>query len=348
MPVAIAAALPELWPAIAVLLVAWASWVLLTRPLTTLLGSLPVVGGYVARSVSDGISALVRWALSWAATAVRPLVELVAAPVTWLDQTIGWAVNVAEALEAELGTVARETGARLGSLGSSIASLAASVGSLGSLLSATRSWLASVAGSVATIVSTAIPTAIVSAVAQARTIAAGLDAALRTDLLGRIAAAAGAASAALAAAVASLTGQIGALRTWAAGAIAAATATAIGAVDALRRDHDAVLGRHAAEIGSIVSALAPLIALQLTRVVPQTIARIDSLERDCIRPTCDVLSPQLRDLEALLDGTALALVLGLVGTAIADPIGAGRTVGGEAGELRSIATGVVGPAIGIR
>jgi len=347
-PVAIAASLPTIWPAIAVLLLAFAAWVIIHRPLVALLSGLPLVGGAVARVVGDGIAALIRWALDWAASAVRPLVELVAAPVTWLDQVLGWAVAAAEALEVALGAVAERAAARINALWSSLSSLASSVGSLRSLLDGTRSWLASVAATVATITTTTIPTAISTAVAQAKTIAANLDAALRSDLLGRIAATAAAASTALTSAVATLSSRITAVQGWASSAIAAAVATALGAVQTLRRDHDAALGRQAADIARLTTALAPLLALQLARVVPQTIGRLDTLERDCIRPTCSVLSPQLRDLEALLDGTTLTLVLGLVGAAVANPIGTGRAVAGEAGELRTIATTVVGPTIGLR
>lgn len=348
MPVAIAASLPALWVAVAVLLVAWAAWVLIQRPLVALLAGLPVVGSAVARVVTDGIGALIRWALDWAGSAVRPLVELVAAPVTWLDQVLGWAATAAEALETAIAAVAERAAARINALWSSLSSLASSLGALRSLLDGTRTWLASVAASVATLTTTTIPAAIATAVDRARTVAAGLDAVLRTDLLGRIAAAATAASSALAAAVTTLTARIGAVQTWASGALAAALATAVGAVATLRRDHDAVLGRQAADIARLTTSLAPLLALELTRVVPLTIGRLDTLERDCIRPTCSVVSPQLRDLESLLDGTTLALVLGLVGAAVANPVGTGRAVAGEAGELRSIATTIVGPTIGLR
>lgn len=348
MPVAIAASISAVWVAVAILLVAWAAWVLIHRPLVALLAGLPVVGSAVARVVGDGIGALIRWALDWAESAVRPLVEVVAAPVTWLDQVLGWAAAAAEALETAIAAVAERAAARINALWSSLSSLAASLGALRSLLDGTRAWLASVAASVATLTATTIPAAIATAVDRARVVAAGLDAALRSDLLARIAATATTAASALAAAVATLTGRITAVQTWAGGAIAAALATAVGAVATLRRDHDAVLGRQAADIARLTTSLAPLLALELTRVVPQTIGRLDTLERDCIRPTCSVVSPQLRDLEALLDGTTLALVLGLVGAAVANPIGTGRAVAGEAGELRSIATTVVGPTIGLR
>ena len=348
MPVAIGIAFPALWPAIAILLILWAAVYIFQKPLVALLSKLPVVGTAIADAVGRAIGGLIDWAANWAAAMVRPLLELLSAPVIWLAEVVHAIVLTAEAIATELGRIASVAAGRIGDVAARLATLYWTVTNLSAIVAAAQAALAGLVTRVTTILTTTIP----AAIAQAEAMARALVAAALATVAGQLAAAQAAlrawASAAIAVALAPLQAAYAALPAWVQAQIAAAVAVVAGALGVRVGGVEAGLGQVQGQVGTIATALTPLLALELVRVVPQVISRVDTMDRKCVTPMCNALTSQLDMFSALSTGVSMALLLSLVAEAVHDPVGTARGTAADAGGLVSLSNSLVGPSIGVR
>lgn len=344
MPTVVAFALPELWVAIALLLLLWAIIFIFQKPIAAVLGLIPAIGGQLADAFSRGIGVVVSWAANWAATAVKPLVELISAPVLWLVAVLSGIVLTAEALESAIADTATMAAQafdlvinRLFALISQVATIAGQVANL-------VTHVAHVAAQLAWVIATGLPGAIDKAVTDAIRAARALVAAV-VDPLAR---ALDALRAWAQSQVAHLDLGIQAVRDWATGAIAAAVAVAVRPIalglDGLGHALDGLRVEVNGKIGTILGLLAPLLALDLVRVVPRVIEDVTTMRRECVDPTCSVIGPQVATLQSLLNGVEVGLFLAFLAEAVHDPAGTARAVAGEAAALESFAGDLAGAA----
>ena len=348
MPVTILAAFPELWPAAAILFLLFALSVLLVQPLTMLLSQLPVVGSRVAAAVGGAIGSVVDWAKSWAAGMVHPLLELLSAPVQWAESFAYTVVSTFDTVAYQLGIVAQAAAGQLGSAAVRLADLAASIVNLSAIVTGLRSAVTAAAAAAATLATRTLPAAIAgvetwaadriaAAVAAAATAWTAADDALRAW-----------AQAAIAAATAPLLAELAALRSWAVAAVAAGVRTVEGELSQLGTALGQRVGQLENGLGQLLGVLAPLLALNLVQAFPRLLDRVDTMERECVNPVCEAITPQLDTLQALGSGVSLALFLELVAAAVHDPAGTARTTAASSGELRDAVNGLAGPTLGLR
>jgi hypothetical protein len=325
-PIVLAAAFPELFPAIALLLLVFAALIVVRKPLVALLSMIPAIGGTVADAVSNGLQAVIDWALYWAHQGLDPLVQLVWTPI---QAVIGWAAGVVSALEALASFVSM--------IPSDVASVAAWAGSR---ITALVSSLASLASRV-TAVAASIPTI-------ARTVAAKLVGSLNTELRAVISSVRAALAAAVSAVALQAAQEVAALRAWAvvqvlglSTALSAAVAT-LGHVTGVELpDIRGQLARLAEGLGLLTAANLIGRLLTLERTVATTI-------EECVTPTCNVIGPQLGVLQALMDIGLLLAVGELVGEAVRDPEGAAKATAGAISGVAGAASGLVQEFAGIQ
>lgn len=308
----------------AVLLLLWATEYLWIKPISQLLGNLPIVGGAVAGAVASGFGALISWVASILDHTIVPAVESIAAPIGAIWATFGQLVANAEQVAATLPATAaalwREAIGAANDASSAlgrIAGLVASVAGIASGLAVARALIETI---------------------QSRTIPAARDQAIS---------AAAQHAAALTAAEAATRSSADALASAAISAEARTRAAEVGAIDGWRTGIvDPAIRGIESELSGVASAVGVLTAAQLiarTTALEQTLTRtID----ECVTPTCEAVTPQLPWLSALADGSILLGLGALVGEAIADPQGAARaTVGlvdgleGAAADLFGLVTG---------
>lgn len=326
MPVALAFGVADVVAAFAVLLVVWACSVLLVRPLTWLLSSLPVIGSEVADRLSRGMDAVVNWAADWAKGAVGAMVAIISVPVTWVGQVIanvvGFAGDVvgnllslvgkAATLAAEVVHNAAYATGQLIALGAKLVALAASVPGIAADVA--RSLIATAEKVLRTAIA-AVSAALAAAVAAEQ----ALIARVKGDLLSLIA------------------GQVGVVVS----AMAALAQT-------LRAEWATDLKPIEAELGHIGQVLAPVLALDLALVIPRILTDIQTMRRDCVDPLCGVLSPILGTISAVGDVATLALVGGVVGEAIANPAATAHATAGLADDIHGLAADLFGLFTGAR
>jgi hypothetical protein len=350
MPAAFAAALalPEVWIAIAVLLLVWAIIYIFQKPISVVLGSIPAIGGQLADAFAKGIGVVVAWATEWAAHAVRPLVEVIAVPVQWFASILTGITTTAEAIVQAIVDTAHQAASTATYIINRVYALAATVADLAAQVPKLAAKVVDAVGDIARIVAVTIPAAIATAVHRA-VVAAGelVDAAVRALERGIDALRSWAV-----AQVANLARGLDALRAWASAAIAYAVAVAVQPLqwglgnlgDALKQLQLQVDGR----LGQLTAALAGLLALDLVRVVPRIIEEITRMRRECVDPTCSVIGPQLGLLQSLLQGVEITLLLAWVADAVNDPHGTAQQTAGDAGGLASMVNGIIGPDLPVR
>lgn len=326
MPILIAGGVAELFTVVALLLLVYAATTLLVKPLVILLGAVPVVGSQIADALRKGAQMISDWALSWAKTSSDVLVSLVNAPVKWLGDVwreliatfngivanINWLLGLIMAA----GAVATVLAVRLGqvtlSLTSQLVALAASV--WGTAVAAARAVIAPIEHSLRTLIAATAAAAAVAA-ANARTFAQGL---------------------------------VNAAQALAAGQLAKAVATLLATMHAIAATDAQAIQGVKADVDKLGALVNPLAAAGLLTLVPALVRELDMLRKECIDPTCSVITPQLPTLNALFDISTLLIVGGLVGEAVADPEGAARTTAGAVSTVERGAAELVGAFAGIR
>lgn len=328
MPVALtaAAAFPELWPAIAIALVIWAAFYIFLKPISQLLGALPIVGGAVAGAVWSGVTGLTSWAMSWADGVIVPLLEMVAAPIAVLADTLGQLVAFAESAAAQLAALADSVWASVASLENEASTaLSRGAAALAAAAGAAASAAAALAG-LEVLRSSTIPAArdqAISAAAQHAQALAAAEASARVGSDDAINARARSEAAARAAADA-------ALESWRTGVVVPE------------------LGRLTGEVGQLTTAVGTLTAAQLITRLSTLEAEVSTTFRDCVTPQCNVIGPTLGNLAGLAD-LGMVLALGaFVGEAARDPETVARDVAGAIGGIHDVASGLLGAFTGIR
>lgn len=325
MPVVLVAALPELFPAIALLLLAWAALILLRKPLVELLSRIPAIGGQVAQAVGDGISSVVNWALGWAATALYALVQLVYVPVRSVNAALSAGVTALEAIASFLAAIPGAVNAVYAWATPRLAVLAADAAHLASR----------------------ITSALATAATAARAIATELVAAAVALLRGELALAVSHLEAALAAAVgaaATATAQLAARLTATEAALSAAiTAEATNLRGIIGQD---VAGLQA-EVGQVGALVAPLAAAGLIARMATLEATVATTIEECVTPTCSVIGPQVGTLQALSTLAILGVVGGLVAEAVRDPQGTAHLVAAGVGDVHDAAAGLAEAFLGV-
>ena len=310
--------------ALAVLIAAYAASIILIKPLTWLLGQIPVIGQNIANALANGAAAFQSWAQLNAKNAVGALVGIVSAPVYWLQTVIGQAVTTAEAIVGQVVSIVQRA-EQLGRL------LALSVGNLSRMIGDTAARITAVAGSIAGIASRVASAAV--AVLEAR-VAAWLDGIRLT-----IAQAIDRAHVELGHAIDGVNLRIGQTELGLLHAIDTAVAGVQSWVDVRLRPIEADV----AGVKGVVDALPTVATIVGTITAVQVIERI---VEDCVKPTCSGIGPSLDVLNALADGTALAAMLALVAESRRDPDGTARLVIGTAQGVEGVVSGILSPALG--
>ena len=326
LPLVLAAGLPEIFAAVALLLIAWALGILLVKPVAFLLGKIPVVGGQIANALGTGAADVTDWALTWAKHGIDAFVQVVSAPVVAL---VGFVTELVATVFA--------TASRLLDLFAQVATVTAWAGAQ---LRALWAQLTTLSHSVAT--------GLLAVPGIARSIAAALVSAAVTTLRQAIAAVSAALSAGLAAERAALQAAQGNAAK-ALAAQAAVLAAAIAAGDAavhraVAADVRAVQG----EVTQLGNLVRPIVASGVVATAAATAAELELLRRTCIEPSCSVISPQLPVLQALMDGTLLVLLGVAVEEAIRDPEGAAKATAGLASTIHRDAAGLFGLVAGVK
>ncbi len=330
------------------LLLAWAVGVLFSKPLTWTLQQIPVVGGAAAGFVASALAAVAARALAWADGMAAPVTQLIGAPVAALTRFLSSTVRMIEGLIAQVRALAAVLAGAPSALWSTISELTGKVAQIAAAVAALSPLNRAIWSAIANLLHQAIPAARQEAVAQAQAYtdaqvvsvrhladvrAHELELELQTTVAAETQARAeGDARLAdeLAAKVALLEAAIAGVRTWA--------DTTIGA------DVKAVEG----QITDLAKELAPLLAVPLVQELTQVIERVETMQRECVGPTCNYLKPQLPSLTAIGDAATLGLLIGLLGAAIRDPQGTAQAVAGASGALRSGVDDVLGPLLGVR
>lgn len=291
-----------------------------------LFSNLPGWLAAVLTAIVNGAANVLAWAFAWAKIAVDPLVQLVWVPVhailSWAGQVVGSLENIASlvaTLPAKIGDVTAWATATFRTIIAHLATVALQV--------------AAVAASVPGI---------------AHAVAAALVATAVANLTAAIAAARAAAAAAVSALALTLARDVGSLsaRITALGAslsaVIAADVTRLEGV--IATDVRGLQG----ELGQLHSLVDPLVAAGLLVAVPAIEAEIETLNRECIQPTCSVITPQLPWLNAFADLATLGVVGALVGEAITHPTEAAAEVAGLVGGVQGAAAELVGAFAGVQ
>ena len=347
MPVAIAAAIPELFPAIAVMLIVWAAVVMFQKPLVALLGKLPVVGGAIAKAVGDAIGALVSWARAWAATMVLPLLQILSVPVDMFLGLFTGLVTAAEALIGEIGRVASVAAGAVGRVATDLAGAIASGAALAAVVNGVRTAADATRALLAATIGTTIPNAIAGVQAWARGFATALVDTASAALRLAISAAAAGVMAALLPLVQGLQTAFGLLPAWVQLQVAQAVAVLAGTVGIRLTGLEGLLGRLQGQVAGIEGNLAQLAPLSLAIAFPALLTAVRTMESTCVIPTCNALTPRLPLLNALGSGIMLYAVIDMASSAIRDPEGTARETAQLAGTITGLVDDLVAPITGV-
>lgn len=126
----------------------------------------------------------------------------------------------------------------------------------------------------------------------------------------------------------------------------------------LERGLEADLGRLGDVIGDAIDGLerdlsglrdlvGPIAAGTVVGLITEVITKVTDLERDCIRPGCDFLGPQLDSLNGIGDAITLGAVTALIAAAARDPEGAARTTLEWTSGPARVAEGMIGALTGV-
>lgn len=325
MPALLVALPVAIFGAFAVLLLLWAADPLIRKPMTELFRGIPVVGSQLAGNIDITIRFLIGWAERWARSGIGAIVQVIWVPITQLQDTVGSTVAAVEAVAGWLGSVAHNAAQDVAAAVKAAQLAIDRVATQAARITTVAANLADTAARVAHVIAAVIP---------------ALEAELRAFIRAQVGGAIDTADVALGRAIDNL-------RTWthdriadAVHPISAELAHLGDLVRGLRVDLGTVTG-------TIMGLLAPIIALDLLRVIPRIITRIDTMERECVDPMCNVITPQIPTLTGLGDIATLLLVGAMVGEAVHDPEGAAQAVGGVVAGIHDGAAGLAGAFAGI-
>ncbi len=347
MPAALLAALPELWPAVAILLIVWAAVVMFQKPLVALLSGLPVVGGAVADLVGGTIGTLISWARGFASAIVLPLLELLTVPVAAIAAILQAIVGAAEAVVSAVVAVAYVAAGSVGRVATDLAAAVASVVNLSAIVGTIRSALDAARALLATTIGTTIPNAIAAVQTWARGFVAAAITAARQAIDLAIAAAVGALATVLWAPIKALQTAFGLLPAWVQVQIANAVAAVAGTLGIRLTGLEGLLDRLSGRTAAAEGALAGLAPLALPIAFPALLTTVATLTTTCIMPTCNALSPRLPLLNTLSSGLMLYAVLDMTAAAVRDPEGAARETADVARTITGFVDDLVGGVTGI-
>lgn len=326
MPIALLAAVPEFWVAVALLLLAYAALIVFRKPLELLLGNVPIVGGYIVQGIEAGLATVTQWGLSWAKTGIDAVVQVVWVPIYNLAQLLAAVIAFAVAAATYLAALPATIGRLQASLIADIEALATSA-----IAQATK--LANLVAS--------LPTTI-------HAIAAALVAAAETTLRAEIAAAEATLGRAIDTARLDLGQAIDGAEAKAAAGLAALTGAVAADVTALRGIVDADVRGIEGELGQLHGLVDPLVAAGLLTLVPALATELETTIEECVTPTCGVITPQLSTLQAFLDAGTLALVGAVVAEAVANPQATAQATATVIGDVEGAASGLLTAFAGIR
>jgi len=331
--------------AILLILFGWSYW---QRAWVAALQNVPGIGPALAAAIVAAGNAVVGTAQRWAEHqlgAVNALLSLLPAQVldafTQLNNAIAGAISyTTTTLPYALGQV----GPLADRVQLALSRLVALSGDVGSL----QSTIATLRDRVSTIIHVRIPNAIATAESWAQSFA--------TDAVN---AAAGTLQRAIASVLHSAYQAIDAARVELGNAIDGVGSTLTDAIDGARTWaegelstlHDAIdsLDLHLnGRIDGLIGVLTPILALDLARVIPALRTQVDTMERECVKPTCSALGPSLDVWNAINQGVILASVLALTGEAIRDPQGTARTTADLVEGLHDVATSIIDPLAGVQ
>lgn len=325
MPIALLATQPEFWVAVALLLLAYAALTLFRKPLETLLGSIPYFGGQIVAAIESGLSTVTNWALQWARTGVDAVVQVVWVPIYNLAALI-------LAVAAFAGVAAGYLAALPGTIARLSYNLTVDIQALATRAIATTAAIASLVAS--------LPSRIAA-------VASALDAKVAAGAAALVASARAALTAAITAAVAPVARALTALDARVTAGLAALTSVV--AADVVRLE--GVIGTDVrglqGELAGLHSLVDPLVAAGLLTLVPALAQELTKTIEECVTPTCNVTTPQLDVLNALLSGATLALAGAAVAEAVANPEAAARETAGLLSGIEGAATGLATTFAGI-
>lgn len=303
------------------LMVAYFATILLIKPLTWLLGQIPIIGEQIAKALNDGANAFMTWMQDNVKNSLAALVALVSAPVKWLSDVVSQTVAVAEAIVAQVVSVIQQVEATASNLSNWIASVKSTVANLLQLIT-------NLQVSIAKVIDTVIP----NAIAALRAIVANWIDSLRKA----IAQAIDAAHVELGHAIDNVMSHIGSE----VAKLYHAIDNAIKVVEAWVNDRLRPIEKEIGDIGKVVWAL-PAVATIVGTI--EAVKTIEVTIEECVVPTCNGLGSSFDILEQLANGAMLAAVMAVTAEAINDPQAGARTMAGIAGELHGMVDAVLSP-----
>lgn len=309
----------DLVDCLVLLMVAYFAALMLVKPLTALLGAIPVIGSQIAKALNDGANAFMTWAQDNWKNAYAVIVAVVSAPVKALTDTLNLITDVAELLLSQAVAIIQTAAKLANQVALGLKNIAGDIGDIVARATA-------LAATVAAITSKVVPGAIA---ALRSVVAAWVD-----ELRKAIAQAIDTAHVELGHAIDGVNASIHNLDQ----ALRHAISQAIDGVQSWVNDRLRPIEKDIGDLGQVVWALPAVASIVATIEAVKTIeVTID----ECVVPTCEGLSPSFDILGALANGVMLAAVMELAGQAISDPEAAADTLGGIAGELH----GMVGAAL---
>lgn len=342
LPLVFANPMGMLFIGVAMLLLFWASYHILARPLMELARHIPVIGADIAKGIGGAVEAVVGWVAQWVKSGIDAVVEIVSVPVRAVSNFVNWTSEAIAATATAVRTVAREAGLEIGRVASRIAGVRDLALDALDKARQTVVQLTDLRNWVKLIERTVIPGAVAAVLSQAQAIARNL---FDTERSARIEAVQGARAQAERlhdlAQTARRTGDQDLARQLAAeaaalyAAVAAAQAAGRTYSDAQRR----ALEAQVAKVTDVVIPAALATALAATNVVAQNLARTQAR---CIDPLCGAFGSSVDLWNALATGAQLALVIALVASAVNDPEGTARDTAGGIGGAVGLSRDVLG------
>lgn len=347
LPIALAALLPEVMVAVALLLLLYAADTFFAKPLTAILSQIPIIGAAAARAVASGVAWVISVADDWARWSVGAVVELVHVPVLVVVNVITGIVSTIETIGAYLPRLEGAIRDTIGNVSARVGSILAAVQSVALSVVAVASQAASTAATVAGIIAGTIPHAIAAAVAAAEAFTRSLVGSVETVLRDLLHAAQAAMAAAVAAETAVRAAADGDLLRLIQGQAAVLTAALAEGIGTLRGELHGQVGALEREIEGLHSIVDPIVAAAPIAAIAAIETEIDLMRRTCVDPICGVMTPQLGVLEALLDGAMLLSVIALAGEAIRDPEGTAAATAGVIGTVHGMVADLIDGPLGV-
>ena len=313
--------------AFVLLLISTALGWFLGRAIAIMVGNIPVIGSKIADAARAGIAAVQAWATGWARTGLGAFLQLLAAPVQRLVDFFSQLLATVDTVVARIldlfATVTEH-------FAWAIAQVVRLAGRITALAASFAHYVLGVPALVVALVSPLIAAAVRVEHLALLAVRAALAAAITAEHAALLAAEGNAAKA-LAAQAAVAAAALSA-------AIAAARAAATAQAAAVARD-----------VAGVAATIHPIAAAAAAAAVLPIAAELSQLNRECIQPTCSVISPQLGLLQSMLTGELLVLVGLMVEEAIRDPRGAAKEVAGATagivGGATALATTIAGIAL---